>query len=457
MVAVTGNLTNELGSAISWGPGGTVSPFETNPELYWPHSMSIYDKMRSTDSQIRSLLQAIARPILKTAWQVQGSEVRSDVIDVVERELGLQTDQEGRFRRSTNGFSWDEFLRQALTFLPFGHSVFEPIYAVDDAVHLSRMAFRPQRTIAAWNVANDGSLESIEQYVTRKTETGWHQDKVAIPAEKLVVFVNEREGADWAGQSILRACYINWLMKSQIMRYDAMAIERNGMGLPVLRIGMGEDANKAQRVVEEIRMGERAGVVLPDTQSLELLGVSGTTKDAMPSLNFHNQEIGRSALAMFLNLGHDRGSQSLGETFEDLFVASLNAVSSYVEEVVTEGIIRPLVRYNFGPDEPYPVVTADELTTDTALSPEQLKYLVDASIITPDGELEDDMRRRFALPPREDQGPTATVEVPLSTVDPLATQDQVQATPLAASHGGLPVDQLRQRIAYLQAQLEARP
>ncbi|MCC4250801.1 phage portal protein family protein, partial [Microbacterium testaceum] len=50
--------------------------------------------------------------------------------------------------------------------------------------------------------------------------------------DRLVVFVHQREGGNWVGVSLLRAAYKMWLLKDRTLRVQALAAERNGLGMP---------------------------------------------------------------------------------------------------------------------------------------------------------------------------------------------------------------------------------
>jgi hypothetical protein len=132
--------------------------------------------------------------------------------------------------------------------------------------------------------------------------------------------------------------------------------------------------------------------------TFQLVGVSGTTVDPLPVIAYHDQAVSKAMLAMFLDLGHDTGARSLGDTFVDFFTASLQAVADQIAETATEHIIRDLVEENFGPDEPYPVLTPGNLSEQQAVSITTLAALSNAKLIIPDGKLEEHIRTRFGLP-----------------------------------------------------------
>lgn len=212
--------------------------------------------------------------------------------------------------------------------------------------------------------------------------------------------------------SILRTAYKNWLIRDVLMKVDAQSVERNGMGIPTFAYDPATPGarEEAERIVEEVRAGECAGVVYPVSETgasdaFRLVGVSGNVVDAVPRMKYHDQQISRSALAMVLDLGHDAGARSLGETFQSLFTNALQAIAEDVAAVATEHIIRDLVEINYGADEPYPVLTPGRLRDNEEITLDALASLAGAGIITPDSGLEEHVRKRTGLPESDPRGP----------------------------------------------------
>jgi len=149
--------------------------------------------------------------------------------------------------------------------------------------------------------------------------------------------------------------------------------------------------------------------------------------------------MGRNALAMFLDLGHDRGARSLGETFVDFFLLALEAVASYVAEIVTEHVVRDFVEVNFGQDEAYPEVGFDRVTGESPLTAEALKALVEAGVVTPDDDLETEVRRRHRLPPRPGE-PVGPPSEDIGGVDEVPVVDDGVPEDEGEVPGGGPTD-----------------
>lgn len=401
------------GIAISADPKATsfiVEPLDPNPDLHFPASIAVYDEMRTTDGQVGSLLAAINLPILAARWQLQGSNVRPEVMDFVRTELGLDVADEALARARRQGIVWLEHLETALLALPFGFMPFEQVYeagppapgqenvGVPMLLHLRKVAPRLPRTISQIHVGRDGGLAGISQHPLDPTAT----KDIFIPVERLVYYCHKREGADWSGRSILRTIYKNWMIADKELRLSAQIIERNGMQIPVFYYDP-EKISKADanQIVQDFRAGATAGVSIPDGGGkLELLGGGSNSgaSDALDHMKYHDEKIAESALAMFKTLGHDAGARSLGDTFVDIFTQAVQSIANYFAAVATEHIVRDLVEINFGPDEPYPALKPGDLSANTSITTSAIKELVDAGIIRPDDKLEAFLRKANGLP-----------------------------------------------------------
>lgn len=385
-------------------------PAETTVELLWPLSVAVYDSMRRTDSQISGNLRAMTMPILSANWQLDTVGVRPAVVSLITTELGLNLNKnQARQRRRRNGIVWKDHLRTALLAPIFGHMAFEQVYEIgpptkeqegvglDTIAHLRKLAPRFPRTISEIHVAQDGGLAGITQLpISHGLQT---YKPVFIGVERLVYYCIEREGGDWTGTSVLRPTYKHWMIRDVLIRLAAQIVERNGMGVPDLTYdGIETTKEQAEALVRGFRAGATGGMARSLGTTFQLVGVSGSTVDPIPHINYHDQAISKAMLAMFLDLGHDTGARSLGETFVDFFTASLQAVADEIAETATEHIIRDLVEENFGPDEPYPVLTAGNLSEQQAVAAETLTSLTAAGLITPDGKLEGHLRTRYGLP-----------------------------------------------------------
>lgn len=419
---------NEIGYATEARSWWNYDETETTPELQWPLSVAVYDAMRKQDAQVASVLRAVTLPVRRTPWRVDPAGAKSRVTQFVAENLGLPVvgKEPKAALRTRDRFSWQEHLKDALLMLPFGHMYFEQVYRVDDGgdrARLRKLAPRMPRTIEEIKVADDGGLVSITQY---SSKVG--QPQRPIPVDRLVAYIHDKEGGNWLGFSLLRPAYKHWLIKDRLLRVDAQTIERNGMGVPLYKAADGEeDLSAGLAMAKAWRAGETAGSAVQNTADMVLRGVEGTLPQALPSIRYHDEQIGRAVLAHFLNLGTQTGSWALGTTFADFFVLSLQTLAQQIADTATQHIVEDLVDINFGPTEPAPRVVFDEIGSRQAATAQALKALVDAGLITADDVLKETVRQQYGLPPVDaattvkPPAPAAPAQPTLPGIDPEST------------------------------------
>lgn len=420
----------ELGYQIAKGSlpgwGAFLDESEADPAFQWPRSIPIIDRMRKDEPQIASVLLAVLLPLMESDWQLDATGVRPDVATHVANDLGL-TIKGVPWQaplRSRGRFSWDEHLRLALLSLPYGHSVFEQVYDIDvfGLAHLRKLAWRPPRTIENFDVAIDGGLVAIRQF-GRSSIAGSPGSPaqlgfagVTIPVNRLVVYVNEREGGNWAGVSMLRPAYKMWLLKDRTLRVQALASDRNGLGLPIYTTAPPPDngsfdekikwleteIERGLSIARGARAGETAGAAIPHGATLTAQGVDGNLPDLDKQIRYYDEQIGRIALTNFLNLGGDNstGSYALGDTFKTFFTKTLNSIARRIAATTQQHVIEDLVDANWGPSEPAPQLVPPKIGAEHPATAEGIKMLLESGAVRWDPALEAHLRAQYSLPVR---------------------------------------------------------
>ena len=198
---------------------------EYNAELSGTKGIDVYEKMRKSDATVRAALLACKLPIRRANWFIQSAsddEKDMEIKNFVNRALFEEME-----------LNWDDFLRQVLLEIDFGVMVFEKVFEIKTIdgramVTWKKLAPRLPKSISHWETA-DGE-PGIQQQANNQPRA------VSIPMEKLLVFVNEMEGENWWGVSFLRAAYKHWYMKTNLERIDAIAHERQGLGIPYVKL-----------------------------------------------------------------------------------------------------------------------------------------------------------------------------------------------------------------------------
>lgn len=426
---MAGPLTTEKGYAVQDQLFWAAEDGEDTPELRWPLNIPIYDRMRRQDAQVISVIRAVTLPIRRTEWRIDPNGAPPEVAEFVAKNLNLPlvgSDMPDPVRLRGR-FSWQEHLRHALLMLTFGHAFFEQVYQYDgDRLQLRKLAYRPPLTISQIDVASDGGLVAIEQHGT----AGKPNPRITV--DRLVAYVNDREGGNWLGASLLRPAYKYWVLKDRGLRVESQTIVRNGLGVPVytgseppanlaaddLKKRQDEEMEAGRKLAQAYRSGASAGASIPNGASLDLKGVNGHLPDARKPIQYYDEQIARAVLAHFLNLGGDdsTGSYALGDTFADFFTLSLQTVANQIADVANQHVIEDLVDVNFGEDVPAPKLMFDEIGSRHPATAEGIRALVDCGALTADEPLETFIRTTHGLPAHDPatarQRPSSPPETP---------------------------------------------
>lgn len=405
--------TQEIGSQSSisatslgipgWGTLLLGDELERTPELQWPGNIMTYSTMWN-DSQVEGLLAGTVLPIRRYKWMIDGNgcdEARVEDL-AADMNLPIKGKETNDRRRSSGRFSHDKHMFHAFKALGYGHYYFEQVAQVeaDGLAHLRKLAPRPPYTIQSVMVEKDGGLKSIRQNVPG--QAGWSAPD--IPANKLAAYIWDQEGSNWFGRSMFRAIYKNWLIKDRLLRVDAIKHERNGIGTPVAfgAPGMGPtELARLNLLAQSYKVGDSSGAAFPHNTDLKLLGVQGSLPDTIGSIRFHNEEMARRFLMMFMQLGEStHGNRALGEAFIDFFAVNQDTTAKWYADTTTEHVIEDWWDWNVDPNAdktPY-------LTYEPADDPRQafgpFAQLVQTGAIQVDEEIEDAIREAMFLPLR---------------------------------------------------------
>jgi len=384
--------------------GGTGTNFingivqeEYLPELQGRSGIDIYDEMRRSDGTVRAALMAVKLPIRRANWFIQaGGEDDKDeeIREFVEKSLF-----------EWQSLTFDDFIRQALLSLDFGVMAFEKVFKVKqwegkDYITWKKFAPRLPKSIYLWQTKN--GKDGIQQMLP-------NGETPSIPIEKLLIFINEMEGDDWWGTSMLRSAYKHWYIKNNFYKIDAIAFERQGVGIPKAKLPEGyseDDWNRAESILQNMRAHEQAYILEPDNMEIGFAEMKGNqTRDPKDSISHHNREITKGVLAQFLELGAtSSGSRALSEDQSDLFLQSVEAVANNIVDVVNKYAIPQLVDLNYSNVERYPEINYNDITkTDVEKIASAYETLARAGGVTPGENDEQYFRELLSLPEREEE------------------------------------------------------
>lgn len=248
--------------------------------------------------------------------------------------------------------SWDDHVSDALAFLWYGWSMFTVTYEQDGGRVMWRK-FKPlaHDTLQRWLFDADGGLAGIQQWP--------HLWPEPIPIERMVIYRFRRARGNPEGESILRPAWPSWYYAKNLQQIEAIGIERNLAGLPVITLPENADTTesddedtdvgRARRIVRNVRNDEQAGIVKPFGWQFELLASSGGSKttDTDLVINRYDKRMLMATLSQFIMLGMDNvGALSTFESGTDFFTLTLNAVADTIAETFTKFAAARLLALN---------------------------------------------------------------------------------------------------------------
>ena len=210
-------------------------------------------------------------------------------------------------------------------------------------------------------------------------------------------------------------------MKDSIYKIDAIAHERQGLGIPYVKIPSNattEDEAKAEEIVKNIRANEQAYIKMSEGWEFGFIDMkAGTIRNPQATILHHDRQIVKNVLAQFLELGASgaTGSYALSEDQSRLFLLSLQAVASHIAEVINKYAIPRLVDLNFQVED-YPKLEFSKIgQVDFEALTSAIQRMSQVGLITPDSKLESYLREVMDLP-ELDEEEQAEKEL-LSTID----------------------------------------
>ena len=146
----------------------------------------------------------------RAIYSIDPRGARPEVVTQMAEDTGLPVLSQEQDRvpptRLRGRFDFLDHVRLALLKLIYGHMPFEQLYSeaaleATGQARLRKLEPRFPASLSKIDVDPSGDLKGIRQWATKGSLLGGAE--IPIPVQRLVYYVNEREGAAWQGQSIL--------------------------------------------------------------------------------------------------------------------------------------------------------------------------------------------------------------------------------------------------------------
>lgn len=352
---------------------------EIRSELKWPHVVNTYKTMYH-DPMIYAGINLIEMMISKVKWDVKPPENATEAqLEKCAFIKQCQNDME---------LSWEEFIKEVLSYLLYGFCVMEKVYRrrtpskgskySDNLIGWRKLAIRSQDTIEKWGWSKDGrELTHVYQDLSRIEQDGRFDfffnspDKepkgLKIKRNKFMLFRYNAKRGNPLGCSPLKACYIPYKFKTIIEESEAIGITRDLTGMPVLGLHPkymspdATDADKAiyeyyKKVINNISNNEQSGLIYPLMYNeqgkkiieFDLMSVQGGKQyDTDKIIKRFDDKMLTALFADILKLGQDsHGSFSLAGAKTNIVAMNIEARLKEIADVLNNDLIPQTYKQN---------------------------------------------------------------------------------------------------------------
>lgn len=358
----------ELGTTGLMRTQGIVHE-EFLPELMGERGRRVYRQMIDNDPIIGASLGIIEWLVRKVEWTVE--PVTDSPVDMGYAEFLRQCLLEDM------SAAWQDTLSEIISFIPWGWSYLEttfkyrdgPLEAdpsrrskfTDGKVGLRKLSIRGQETLLTWDFDPEGGIKGLNQWGAPDFVTHY------IPIEKALLFRTTSRKNNPEGKPALRNVYEPWYYGREIMRIEAVGVERDLAGLPIgwvppryleNDLTPPEQAvrNALEKLIVNIRRDAQEGALFPlkyDDHGNKLFDLTLMTSGG--SRQFDTDKIiarydHRKAIVFmtdFMLLGTTAtGSYALSEDKTDLFEVALDVFLNIVCDVINRHLVPRLFGMN---------------------------------------------------------------------------------------------------------------
>jgi len=430
-------------------------------ELVGREAARTYREMMDNSSIIGAMIFTIQQAMRKVTWRVDPA------ID-----NNAQADKFAAFADSLRDdmtHTWDDFVVEMLSMLPYGYSLHEIVYKRrlgpepkeqqiaeeelpvnepenlptskynDGLIGWRRLPIRGQETVIKWFLDDNGQITGV-------TQQPWVGTLIDIPIEKLLLFRPTSHKNNPEGRSVLRNAYRDYYFVKRLEELESILFERMG-GFPVLYVpsdlidkaastnSADPDVAAAQRAftmykqaISRVRIDEQMGALLPSDPYRDEEGKPTNlrmydfqlvtpqhgrqTVDPDKTIERHSVQM-MTLLADFIKLGHEvRGTNNLAMTRVDMFYAAIEGWLNAAAQVLNRFALPRLFKMNGMPQAMVPRFIPDmpqRLDLDSLGA--FIANIAKAGMpLFPNDELEAYVRDAAGFPELDDEGASPQVQ-----------------------------------------------
>lgn len=304
--------------------------------------------MLSKDGNPRKLEQVLTLPIRGSGWEIRGKGPEADLA------------------RENLGPFLNEVIAQSTSAFSYRKAFFELVWKLDgDQVLYDQILMRPAVTCEAAFDEHTGAPLGFRQrlaptsvFGTTTGEMGYER----IPKIRSFVYTYGTHREPLRGLSDMDVALYCWDQIRKLQFLWCQYLE--GQSLPKILV-KGRGIDEATENAKQIAKAKASGVIPVEwnpemgeklTEILESSGKGATQFE--DAIRYFEGKQTSSVLASFTDLAQaavsGKGSNALSADQSEFFLSACQGKADEMSWQITEGLIKPLVRYNFGVDAQVP-------------------------------------------------------------------------------------------------------
>lgn len=350
---------------------GQIRADEFLQTLRGKRAIKKYQEMRDNDSTIGAVMYATEQVLRDVKLSVKAANDTPEAQREKEFVESVLEDME---------HTLDDHVSEAISFLSYGFSFFEVVYKRRIGPYVNnpkkrskytdgRLGVRKLASRAPWTISRFDVEESTGDILGLYQDVGFTFGEHYIPMSKGILYRTTTVNGDASGRSVLRNAYTSYERLNTLQQYEAIGIERELAGIPVIEVPadyLSPDAtdeqvalrNQLEQIGRDLKFNDQAYILLPsdtypgkegeptNVKMINFRLVSSEGKRAIdidPVIRRYQHDIARSVLSEFIMLGNgEHGSYALSKSKTDLFLRALESYIQTIVDVLNKQLIEPL-------------------------------------------------------------------------------------------------------------------
>lgn len=352
-------LNTELGSSF---PRDRLFAFYEDGNIFetGPVEAADYDEMMRRDGKAKAMRQALTLPIKGLNWDIDPPKGDNGEFEFIQEAL-LKPSYAGGMSTPLQ-----TIINQMAGACLYKRAHFEKVFKLDDQrrVVYDKVAFRSPDTCYVARAAKDASFQGYLQWTWKDQSFV----RVLVPANKSLVHFHNVDRNPLEGSSDLETAFVVYESKQKLRFLWLNFLETQAAPRLVWyeRSGDQTKANKKAHLLRTLKSSGVLGLAVEGDTSQKLFDIiqsnGAAASEYSACMAYLDAEMTGSILAGFLDLtgaaAHlGRGSMALSQDQSEFFRQSRRGMAQEMGTTITEHLIAPLIRYNFGPDGKVPVFT----------------------------------------------------------------------------------------------------